>query len=280
MSKSILRCSFVFVLLVGGTALQPVQAQQPPTAIDSVRQAYERLNYERAARRARRVLRNRPNYEPEQLSEVHVILGAVRFANGNQQAARKQFEQALSLQPGLELSTLRYSPKIIQLFQSVKESIGGEGEKEPPREPDQPGRAEARYLIREDLRPQAALRSAALPGAGQIYKGETAEGWALAVLWGSTLVSADFIDRFRARAKSDYLDAERGDTSDPYKEYDAWYKTAEGLRLAAAAIWVYGMADALIDQQQPTVASSRASGQWQFRSTVSGGPGLRLNVHF
>lgn len=262
------------LLLVG-----PAQAQER-IAVDSVRAAYERLDYEAVKTKARRALDQYEAYSADELAQIHVLLGVVHYAQNDQRAARTQFEQALALKPALELDEVQYAPKIVRFFDQIKE----EREENQQEQPEVPSSREVvRYIVRDDPRSQAALRSLILPGAGQFYKGEPAKGWTFVGLWTGGLASTELVDFFRAQARENYL-AARGeeDISGAYQRYNRWRWTYDALRMTIVGVWLYSVGEALITETEPPSASgiSAHRGPRVQPVAATGHLGLRVTLSF
>lgn len=207
--------------------------------LDAMRDAYERLDYDTAERRAREALDRFDGLSADQLVEIHTTLALILYGRNEPLEARTQFEAALSLDPTLELDPVLVSPKTLDFFEEVKAnaSVNAPVVREP----------EIRYVRVRDLRPAATLRSLALPGWGQLYKGDSAKGWVLIGLWSTTAAATVTAHVLRAQAETDYLDAtEPAAIAASYDTFNAWHQRRTALALGAAAVWTYAAIDALV----------------------------------
>ena len=244
------RVAVLFVLLtllLGGRQTVAQPDADPLGLLGAMRDAYERLDYETAERRAREALDMYEAYSADQLVEVHTTLGLIHYAQSEPLEAREQFEAALSLDPALELDPLLASPKTLEFFEEVRASltVGGGAERAPI----------IRYVRVHDPRPAATVRSVVLPGWGQLYKGERVKGWALVGLWTAAATGAVAAHVLRSQARSDYLAATDPDViAERYDTYNAWHRARAGFAIGAAVVWGYAAFDALATgapEQQP-----------------------------
>lgn len=229
----------------------------PSGLLGAMRDAYERLDYITAERRAREALATFDAFSADQLVEVHTTLALILYARNEPIEARDQFEAALSLNPALDLDPLLVSPKTLEFFQGIKSAMG-EG-RAAEREPV------IRYVPVRDPRPAATMRSLVLPGWGQLYKGEAAKGWTLVGLWSTATVGAVASHVLRSNARTDYLNAtDPTEIAERYDTFNAWHQRRTAFALGAAAVWAYAAFDALAvggpEQRSVTLGFSADAG--------------------
>lgn len=240
----------------------------PAVPVDSVREAYAQLDYERAEELGRSALEAFERYSLGELAEVHTILGFIAFARNDLEGARSAFRSALDLEPSLTLDPRLVSPRIIELFDAVRRSA---------EEPARAGPASIRYVVVPDRRSSAVLRSLALPGWGQLHLQEPRKGWLLVGLWG-TVAAGTVASHLQYRsARTAYLDersasrvGERGE------RMDLWYKVRNNLAIGAAGIWLFSVGDALA-HGKPLSGAIAAPGRSDI-SVVPGGFLLRVGI--
>ncbi|HEX8297740.1 MAG TPA: hypothetical protein VF594_01155, partial [Rubricoccaceae bacterium] len=163
--------------ILSATALSPAARAQPAQdLLRAVREATERLDYATAEERAREALADYSAFSPGELAELHTTLGVLLAARAEDADARTQFAAALSIDPSRTLDPVLVPPRTVALFESVRETavIGA------PAAP-----AVLRYVVLPDPRAGAALRSAVLPGWGQIHRGDRGRGIAFAAVVGT-----------------------------------------------------------------------------------------------
>lgn len=234
-------------------------AQGGPEAdglLEAMRDAYGRLDYDTAEQRAREALARYEALSPDELVEVHTTLGILLHARNRPLEARRQFEAALSLDPGLGLDPLLVSPKTLEFFEEVRGSVSAPAE--------EGGVTPAiRYVRVPDPRSAAALRSLALPGWGQLHKGEQVKGWALVGLWAAAAGGSVAAHLARQAAEDDYLAArDPAEIAARYDTFDRWHRARGALALGAAAVWGYAVLDALVvgGPQEPIQVTPTATG--------------------
>ena len=169
----------IFVLAIGLPAwwVAPAWSQvTEPPRLDAIWEAYQALDYARAEQLAQAAL---AAYEaPEDLAQIHVVLGLIAFSQNDQVVATRQFTDALVLDPTVELDPLLASPKTLDFFEGIRTSLT-----QASRDETFETEAAPRYVLVRDRRAEAALRSMVVPGWGQIYKGQRTKGRVLVGLW-------------------------------------------------------------------------------------------------
>lgn len=232
--------------LVWALCLQAASAQSQPvdSLLTQMRQAYEQLDYQRVQDRAAAVLASTDSLSPEQLIEVHTVLGVVGYSTGNEAEARRQFEAVLDIAPELLLDSAKYSPKILDFFEDVKSDRN--------RAAVPVDSVEVRYVSLQDPIPAAAVRSLILPGWGQIYKGQRTKGGVFIGLWGTAatgLIASEIVYIHYARAYDKALTTE--DSIRLYDRKNTWFKVRNIVGLGAAAVWLYSYLDTVLWQVPP-----------------------------
>ncbi|MGB3544962.1 DUF5683 domain-containing protein [Rubrivirga sp.] len=247
------------VWLAVGVALSATVLAQPATPpgdlLRAMDGAFARADYDVAEARAREAIARYDELSPDQLVDAHSTLGILLHTRNAPVEARAQFEAALALDPSLVLDPVFVSPRTRAFFDTVRETIEVEPDAAAP---------EIRYLVLEDRRPDAALRSLALPGWGQFYKQDRGRGLlfagAAAVTAGGLIVSAiQYSD-----ARSAYRNACYDDSMPPpgldectevdfgeiegelYDRTNGWKRARDAFAIGAAAVWTAAVLDALV----------------------------------
>ncbi len=126
--------------------------------------------------------------QEDDLLEAHVLLAACTFEAGDRVTARREFEEALSLQRDLTLDSLLYSSAAVDFFDDIKADLEERERRE----------AEQRRLAEENERLQARLAAMVvyetrpyyvnfIPfGAGQFQNGDRTKGVFFAATQGLT----------------------------------------------------------------------------------------------
>jgi hypothetical protein len=206
-------------------------------AVEDVVRAWEELRYDDALEMAGSLLTGRGDLTLDRLVELHKVIGFVTFSTGRLNEAENSFRSALSIEPDLQLDSLYVSPKILAFFRDVKARFLTEA--------PEPGRQEIRYLVLEDRRPAAAVRSLFVPGWGQLYKGERRKGILMLTTAGGTALGALLTHFAMNNAHDRYLEAtEPGEIASRYDRYNTLYRVRNTLFLATAVTWAWSYFDA------------------------------------
>lgn len=237
----------IFALTVGLLAwsVAPAWSQVVDVPrLDALWEAYQELDYAKAQELAQAAL---TAFErPEDLAQVHVVLGLIAFSQNDQVDATRQFTDALVLDPTVELDALLVSPKTLDFFDDIRTGLA-QASRDKTLQPDIP----PRYVLVRDRRAEAALRSMVLPGWGQLYKGQRTKGRVLIGAWGIAVAGVVTSHILRQQSRDTYLDAKtQAEALDRYDTFNQWHKTRNALVLGTAAVWVYSYLDALIARGQ------------------------------
>ncbi|NIR50890.1 tetratricopeptide repeat protein [candidate division KSB1 bacterium] len=229
------------VLLIPYLAFGQTSEEQ---LLQEIRKAYQELNYAEAEIKATTALDQYQRFTPVHLTEIHKILGIIYYSQNKPEQARVHFQNALSLTPTLTLDPLYVSPKILDFFKKVKARHAEDG-----RDTDEV-RTNVRYVLVEDPRPAAAIRSMLLPGWGQLYKGETTKGRVLIALWGVGVIGSVTAHFKREQAQDSYLsetDPQRIESR--FNTFDSFHKLRNNLLLFSAGVWLYSYLDAILKER-------------------------------
>ncbi|MFQ5709400.1 MAG: hypothetical protein ACE5HO_18230 [bacterium] len=222
--------------------------------LQEIQNAYTQLNYQEAEIKAKAVLENYNRFSPKQLTEVHKILGIIYFSQNKVEAARQQFENALSLTPDFELDRLFVSPKIVAFFTQVKKQFRAE------KDLGGPSKAQVRYVLIEDSRPAATLRSMFLPGWGQLYKGDKTKGRILMALWGVGVAGSIIAHVARQNAEDRYLaETNPARIESRFNTFSRLHKLRNNLLLFSAGVWVFSYLDAILRGKPQHVTASQSN---------------------
>ncbi|RMF56805.1 MAG: hypothetical protein D6743_19740 [Calditrichaeota bacterium] len=265
------------VLLLLLTAVTPSFSQSDgATLLEEIQNAYAQLNFREAEIKAKAALRDFQRFTPDQLTEVHKILGLVYISKNNPVDARQQFELALSLNPDLELDPLLVSPKILEFYAKVKRSWRAK------QRADVRSDARVRYVVVEDPRPAAALRSMLLPGWGQIYKGEKRKGVLLTTLWGIGVAGSIIAHIERQNAEDRYLaEIDPAKIESRFDTFNRWHKVRNSFLVFSAGVWLFSYFDAILREGQARPAAARVQRSMMVLPSISPGRAhLSLLVRF
>ncbi len=259
----------VLLLTVSLFCTLSVLAQQKLPAVSDIRQAYQAFEYGKVDSLARIALDHYASYAVDELTWIHIYLGSAKFAQGNLRQARAEFSAALSLNPDIRLDPVRFSPKIIDLFEEVRKNMA------PRSDANRTESAAVRYIVVRDRRIDAAWRSLLLPGWGQIYKGEKWKGRILGVAVAADLLALIYAQNKVDQAHSDYLRARKPEIIEKkYDTYKNYYRLRNGLLFLGVAAWSYSYFDALFKPM------SRVTRTVNLDVRFSPTPQLSLNIRF
>ncbi len=190
------------------------------------------------------------------------------------ESAQEQLRQAVQLTPTLNLDPIDTPPQLLEVFSQIKQE-------EASAVTEGTSQSELRYLVVQDPRAGAALRSMVVPGWGQLYKGEHTKGVVLAGLWGVTAGGTVVAHISRRRAKDHYLaSTTQAQTLERFESYSTWHKVRNNLFLGAMGVWAYSYIDAII-KGQPVPTSLRPDANLQLSLIPSPAtPGLAMRFSF
>ena len=229
---------FKAVLLLAAVAALSVRAQGSDAEVDRMRLSFQQLNYQAAREAGERALLTWQKLTPQDLIDVHRVLGIIAYSEGNFFEAKAQFEQALSLEPSLTLDSLYVSPKIQQFLLEVKHNFSTSNGH---------SNLDLRYLVLPDPRPQAALRSLLLPGAGQRFKNQHSKGWLLTAAAGLGILTTAALHLRKESAKENYFSAKSiAKAQSTYSRYNNLNRARNVAAFATGIVWSYAFFDALI----------------------------------
>lgn len=237
----------------GQTAVDPV-----PEILD----AYQQVDYERAEALARAALADLDGLRPGQLVEIHKVMAFISLSRGYDDEAERHFISALSLEPDLTLDPALVSPVVIGFFEDVKANADLD-----VAVPE----AAVRYVVVQDVRAAAALRSLIVPGWGQLYKDHPARGGAFLAVWAGAATAA-VLGHARYHDARDRYDGatDPAAIAEAYDEMNRWYRVRNNFALGGAAVWAGAVLEAWLS---PGVRTSRL----QFEGGA-GGAALRLRL--
>ncbi len=230
--------TFLFiVLLIGG--IFSLQAQQSGIQALQVKFLYDDLRFEDAIQYGETLLRSGTQLTQKELILIHQYMAFSFFNLGERDSARVHFLTLLSLQPDLKLDPVSTSPKIIEFFEAVRQEyqqLAQEKRLVPIKQ----------YIFLKDRRPDAAWRSALLPGWGQFYKRQKKRGYVLGGLFFGSAAFTLTAYALESKYHRDYLnETEMANIPALYDRYNRWWKTRRTLTVVTALFWAVSFTDAL-----------------------------------
>ncbi len=236
---------YVFLIALLLFNISIIFAQEAYPTLYQIKEAFNNLSFTRTIELSTRAIKDYQNYSVVQLVQIYQYRALAYYNLGSEQEAAEAFKLALSLDPGLELDPVTVSPKIRNFFADIKAHHAT------IKDVDE-NTGESRFIIRDDVRPQAAWRSMILPGWGQLHKGQETKGYLIFsgfVLNSVGLIAAVISER---SARDAYMNAvQPAEIEARYQEYNKWNNIRRILTGTGIAIWLYAFGDALWSPTQP-----------------------------
>ena len=230
--------SIALILFLGVGAQPALKAQTPFDKAIKVQQLYESLEFEKAVKYSRTILRENLPFSKEQLLMIHQFTAYAFFNLGKPDSAKKHFITILSIDPDYQLNPVITSPKIIKFYKEIKKEFASQKLAK--------NIAYTRYVFLEDLRPGAAWRSLLLPGWGQYYKGQKIKSKWIGVTFGCVSAFTILTIFMEKNYHKKYLDSKTpSEISKQYKNYNSWYKLRKISYITLGTVWLSSFFDAL-----------------------------------
>jgi len=193
---------------------------------------YNTGEYEKAIAELERALNVLYKLKQNDRVEAYKYLGYSYVAFGDVVKAKESFKRALSINPDLKLDPATVSPKIIQVFEQARaempKTVVGDTI------PEEPAYKRVDYA-------GAALRSAVLPGWGQMYKGDVGKGRIVMIGALSSLGGAIVSGILEKKTHNAYRNDPNGGT---YGTYNFFYNITRICLVGFAGTWLFGVFDA------------------------------------
>lgn len=170
---------------------------------------------------------------PRDLALLHLWKGFAMAAWGRSEEARQSFAVALSLDQSLSLDPREVSPKIVAEFDAVRAAAS------------LPTPQVRSYLLLEDLRARAALRSMVMPGWGQWTLGRKTGGLVAGGVFLGLVAAWVATGSWEDRAHTRYLRARDAEVESAYDEYNQAHKIHAAVGALAVTTWVASLVDVL-----------------------------------
>ena len=130
MAALTLRCRVVSILLIGAmlSASIPAWSQGRDVYVSANRYLqeakilYDNLQYREAMKRLKKAIKAKGNKRRD-IVEIYKYMGFIYIVQGQKKHARRAFELLLKVNPDYEMNPLLTSPKILNFFNKVKESV-------------------------------------------------------------------------------------------------------------------------------------------------------------
>jgi tetratricopeptide (TPR) repeat protein len=253
---------FLTLAACGLSFAQQVSGDSLVKLLEQAKNFYNGGEYEKAITELEQALQFLKQLNQLDQVEAYKYLAFSYVAFGDKEKAKEQFRLALKLDPKMELDPSVVSPKIIKVFEEVKSEFAAVTPpvtppvKPPVKPPSTPPPAQP-----EKNPTLTTAMSCCLPGLGQMYRGEKAQGTTLMILGGVTLVSFFATQGIAAQKHEDYkaIGPEDPDAMDrAYKAYRIWYNAGALTGLAFAGVYLYNLYDVIFTKPPVRTSWGRA----------------------
>jgi len=166
----------------------------------------------------------------------HVALGEITDA-------KNEFTAILKLDSTVILDPALVSPKIVEVFNEVKEEFDAD---QPVNNGTLTTIVDTALISPLSLR-KAALLSIGFPGAGQLYAGESLKGWCYITIEGLALSGLAVSEVLYLNARKAYRTATDPDEiSQLYKPYNNWFRVRNAFAGITVGIWISAPVEILL----------------------------------
>ncbi len=237
----------VFFVLLGIFFFRDAHAQTQDYGVFQLRYLYNQIKFEQVISSGKQLLQNQEQISAAHLQEIHKYLALAYFNTGEQDSSRAHFYTLLSLNPEFEPDPVQTSPKILDFFHTIKNAFSSD-QKQKTAVPY------TEYVFLPDIRLQAAVRSAVLPGWGQVYKMQKKRGLVLGSLFLSSAAATSLtyvLEKNRRTAYRDERDPQI--VTAKYDDYNSMSKTRQFLQYVTAGIWLTTVFDAFLTDYHPQI---------------------------
>lgn len=203
-------------------------------ALLPVEESYRAGDYERVVELAPNALAE-PGMTRTDSVRVNTFYGSSLVALGRTQEAARVFRSLLEAEPDLVLAPERFSPKIRQVFQEVKDELHL--------------RRGPETIVRTDtvfVRPRPSIALLA-PGLFQVQNRRPAKGYALLGIGVLSIAGAVASHLAYNDAHREYLAASTpAEIADTYRTANTWHRTRFVFSCTAAGTWLFSLVDGLL----------------------------------
>ena len=217
--------------------------------IDILETHYESFEYSYVISKADDLLLHKNLFSDQSLIKIFTLKAASHFAVGEQLNSRKSFIEILKVDSNYKLNDVLYSPKLLNLFNSVKQEFydiiqTNNNVQQFKNEPEiNKQLTQSTSTHHENT---AVAKSLILPGWGHLHNNENTKGWILTSVGTAALGSMIYYTFESNSRERDYLSERNSELiQSKYNEYNNSYKIRNLLIASYAAIWLYTQIDLL-----------------------------------
>lgn len=255
---SMKKTALLLAILLSGLA--PLAAQESLPQVVEIQRAYDGLKFEEAEALARQALARAEEYSPADLVQIHLLMAYLGFVQKRMTAVRQHFESALSLQPGLTLDSLLVSPRIVRLFEQVKNEYRVGIVSATPT---------VKYIVVKDQRLAGLRRSLLLPGWGQRHLRRPAAGWIYTTGFVLALGAGLALQVLQEQAHDRYRNAATpADIAAAYDRFNQRYRLRNAAFVSAAGIYAINILDLLLLSPAPSPLAAASPGTRSLKFTL------------
>jgi len=228
--------------------------------IDSL---YNSGSYLSAEVEARRLLEN-TNLNDTAYAEIHKYIAFSLIAQGKYRLSKEQFTRLLNIDPTYSLDPVLTSPKILAIFNEVKQAFVSS------QKPAQ--KTEIIPTERDGL--SVSYRTILFPGWEQLYRGRKTSGTIFFSLGIVSLGSGITFEFLRSSARQDYLNEKvLLKLDEKYKTYNNYYKAEIASFVVFAITYIASEIDVFTATDNPTI-------NVMSNPQADGGMGITLTLKF
>lgn len=253
---------------------------QSAELFDKIVAEYESFNYEEVVRLANLALEDTSRFKTDDLIEIYLMKSVAHFTSNDEDLVRNGFIEILKIDNNYKLDPLAFSPKIISLFEKVKNEftqILGElnepQEKQTPVTIIPPVRTITDTLFITEYKgfaPWTYLKSALLPGWGHIDSGNEVKGYILSGVSFILAGTAVYYAMETSSREKEYLNASSSQQiSEKYNSYNSAYQIRNGLILGYLSVWFYSQFDLVLTGEIENSSISSVSGAGDVPSDIN-----------
>ncbi len=239
---------FIGITLFFFSFFSPFLAQTT-NDLDELQKHYEAFEYSTVIAKSKNLLLDKNRFSEQDLTQIFTLKAASHYAMGDKANTRKSFIELLKLEKNFELNSVKYSPKLIELFNNVKEEFADilqTKNKNPQLKNRETVNLESQKKVINSNLNTAIAKSIVLPGWGHLHIKNNTKGWILTSASTITLGSLIyFIFDTNSKEKNYLSEINFALIQDKYNKYNSSYKIRNTLIATYAAIWIYSQIDML-----------------------------------
>ncbi len=223
-------------------------SQELSSKLNLLQKSFDNFEYGKVILMADSLLSHKKNFSEADLQEIYRMKGISQYSLLKKGEARKSFIEILKINHNYTLDPLKTSPKIVSFFNGIKTDINQIQEKN-----NQTVRTKTDTIYIAEVVPdlegeinlkQSILRSAILPGWGQLYNDEVTKGTIITAAGALSLASMIYFIIDSNKKEKNYLSATQpSDIAFKYNAFNRSYHFRNISIIIFAAVWIYSQID-------------------------------------